>query len=85
MDENIGIIMRQTDYTEIEIKEKLITFNNNVVDIIEAYMGIKKPLPEVMKSVNQEKYKQFRKLMDDGSDTYRKKKAQQLYSSQIDK
>lgn len=64
MDDNIQLILRQTDYTEEQAKEKLMEHNNDPMKVIRAYLGIaeKKALP--MKSVNQEIYKQLRYRLD---------------------
>ena len=72
MTEIIEMIMRQTNYTEIEVKEKLITHNNDAMKVIEEYIGIIPKKDPPMTSVNQEKYKQFRTLMDAGAENYRK-------------
>ena len=75
MENNIQIIIRQTNYNENEAKEKMQKHNNNHIKVIEEYMGIsheKENKPIV--SVNQEKYKQFRNLMEEGYNNYRKNK-----------
>ena len=64
IDDNVQIVMRQTDYTEEIAKEKLKEFNYDHLAVIRAYFGIaeKKALP--VKSVNQEIYKQLRHRLD---------------------
>ncbi len=64
MDEKIQIILRQTDYSEEQAKEKLLEYNDDQLKVIRAYLGIteKKALP--VKSVNQEIYKQLRYKLD---------------------
>ena len=66
-DEMIGKIQRQTNMTEMEIKEKLIEFNNDPVLVIHSYFGIKSKQTEsktLNKSdINKEMYKQFREKL----------------------
>jgi len=62
---NIHIILRQTNYSEEEAREKLFEHNNDYVAVIKAYLGVKQNTskPEI-KSVNQEIYKQMRVKLD---------------------
>jgi len=62
--EMCDMVSRQTDYTLDEIKDKLIEYNYQYTDIIREYMGIKKDKQYVIKSLNQEIYKQIRRKMD---------------------
>lgn len=64
MDDNIQIILRQTDYTEEQAKEKLIEYNNDPMKVIRAYLGITEKKAPAVKSVNQEIYKQLRYKLD---------------------
>lgn len=61
----IGIIRGQTNYTETDCVRLLEEHNGDYICIIKQYMGIstikKEPL---IKSVNQEIYKQFRRKLD---------------------
>ena len=65
---NIEIIMRQTDYTYEEAKNKLQLHNNNITEVIRLYL---KPeisdTPEIKPqlSMNQQIYKEIRSLMDE--------------------
>ena len=66
---NIEIIMRQTDYTYEEAKNKLQLHNNNITEVIRLYL---KPetsdiSPEIKPqlSMNQQIYKEIRSLMDE--------------------
>jgi hypothetical protein len=72
------IIKRQTDYDDETIKSKLVEHNNNVIDIIREYMNPtnKSLLKNTItpKTTNQKVYYEIRKLMDDASADYRKKK-----------
>jgi hypothetical protein len=59
--EKIEMIMRQTNYNEETIKEKLVFFDYDHLLVIKDYLGIaivKKSEP--IKSINQEIYKQIR-------------------------
>jgi hypothetical protein len=58
--ELIQMIMRQTDYTEVTAREKLIEYNYNSLLVIKKYMGLDDKPKEIIKSVNQEIYKQLR-------------------------
>ena len=72
------IIKRQTDYDDETIKNKLIEYNNNVIDIIREFMNPtnKSLLKNTItpKTTNQKVYYEIRKLMDDANTAYRKKK-----------
>ena len=66
---NIEIIMRQTDYTYEEARNKLQLHNNNITEVIRLYL---KPetsdtSPEIKPqlSMNQQIYKEIRSLMDE--------------------
>jgi hypothetical protein len=66
IDEKIQIIMRQTDYSEIIAKEKLIENNYDYLTVIKNYFGIpdKKETNIDKKHLNQEIYKQIRFKLD---------------------
>ena len=70
------IIMRQTDYDEETTEQKLKEHNNDVLKIIREYMGSSNQRKETAKnsSVNQQTYKEIRKLMDNAASRYRIKK-----------
>ncbi len=72
MSELIHMIMRQTNYDENEAQNKLKLHGNDAMKVIEEYMGITPKKEDAIKSVNQEKYKQFRTLMDTAAENYRK-------------
>jgi len=78
LDDRIQIIMRQTDYTLLEAKEKMQLFDNDHIKVIKSFMGIveKKALP--IKSVNQEIYKQLRRKLDDSMREYNSKQESKL-------
>jgi hypothetical protein len=73
MSQEISMIMRQTNYSEEVAKNKLNQHNNNIMKVIEEYMGIKEEKKAPMVSVNQEKYNHFRKLMDSAEQNYRER------------
>lgn len=70
------IIMRQTDYDEETTEQKLKEHNNDVLKIIREYMGSSNQPKELAKnsSVNQQTYREIRKLMDNAASRYRIKK-----------
>jgi septum formation topological specificity factor MinE len=57
--EQIQLIMRQTNYTEEESLNKLIEFNYDVLKTIKSYFNIGEKKEKVL-SVNQEIYKHLR-------------------------
>lgn len=72
--ENIDIVLRQTNYTKEIAIQKLQIHNNNAIDVIKDYMGIKpteKKAP--IKSLNQEIYRQIRTKLDTSMSEYRDK------------
>jgi hypothetical protein len=59
--EKIQIILRQTDISEEQAREKLTQHNEDHMKVIREYLGItEKKAPMCVKSVNQEIYRQFR-------------------------
>jgi hypothetical protein len=72
--ENIDIVLRQTNYTKEVAIQKLGEHNSNAINVIKEYMGVKpteKKAP--VKSVNQEIYRQIRIKLDTSMDEYREK------------
>ena len=67
-EEQIQVILRHTNYTYAEAREKLIEHNNDYMAVIRSYLNqgmtpvttITKPL-----SMNQQIYKEIRLFMDD--------------------
>jgi len=77
--EQVDIIMRQTNYTYDIAKQKLKEYDNNVIEVIRDYMKPdNKPttdkVVETKKSKNQQIYKEIRSMMDDASARYEKNK-----------
>ena len=78
-DELVQMVLRQTNYTENEAKDKLKEFNNDAILVIKSYFGItEKKAPEKVRSVNQEIYKQFRVKLDSSMKEYRDSKGGNL-------
>ena len=73
IDENVQIILRQTDYTEEIAKEKLKEFNYDHMAVIRSYFGIPEKKPQTVKSVNQEIYKQLRHRLDGNMRNYQER------------
>lgn len=70
----IQIIMRQTDYTEEKVREKLGEFNFDEMAVIRDYFGItEKKTSQKVESVNQAIYKQLRGHLDGAMKNYRER------------
>ena len=79
-DEQINMIMRQTDYTKEISEQKLKEHNNDIMSVMREYMGPSKigSKPASSKfSVNQQIFKEIRGMMDDASKTYQNKKEEE--------
>ena len=70
IDENVQVIMRQTDYTEEVAKEKLKEFNYDHIAVIKSYLGVPEKKAAPVKSLNQEIYKQLRHRLDKNMRNY---------------
>jgi hypothetical protein len=78
MDEQIDMIMRQTNYSREECIEKLNN-NNNTNDIIKEYLGISlQPSSTRKKSLQQEIYYQIRTQLDSSVKEFNKKQNEKL-------
>lgn len=64
--ENIAIIVRQTDLTEDEAKNRLEQHNGDYIKVLEEFFGIKKKQSNTL-TVNQQIYKEIRTVMDDAA------------------
>jgi thiamine pyrophosphate-dependent acetolactate synthase large subunit-like protein len=67
MDEDIGIICRQTTYTEEEATEQYKIHGGDIVKVLEAFHGIQQKdtsKERISQSVNQTIYKELRQFMD---------------------
>ena len=66
--EVINLVMRQTDYTEEQTKEKLKQWNNNYINVIKEYLNPnfnKKETKKSTKTLNQQMMGEIRSFMDD--------------------
>jgi hypothetical protein len=66
--EIINLVMRQTDYTEEQVKEKLKKWNNNYINVIKEYLNPnfnKKVKKTESKTLNQQMMGEIRNFMDD--------------------
>lgn len=70
IEEQIQIILRQTNYSEEDAREKLKQHNYDHLKVIKSFLGVteKKALPP--KSVNQEIYRQLRYKLDSNMRDY---------------
>ena len=78
------IVSRQTDYSLDEIKDKLIEYNYQYIDVIKEYMGIEKEKPYVIASINQEIYKQIRHRLDAATKDYNSTQYDKLWKELAD-
>jgi len=62
--EKVEMILRQTNYTEEEAKNKLKEFNYDHIQVVKSYLGITEKKAPPIKTVNQEIYKQIRYKLD---------------------
>jgi hypothetical protein len=76
-EDQIEMIMRQTDYNREIVLEKLATHENDTMKVIREFMGITTKPTEKKISVNQQVFKEIRSMMDDASKTYEQKKNKQ--------
>jgi len=73
IDEKIQKVLRQTNYSEEEAREKLKENDFDEIKIIKSYLGIIEKKQSKITSINQEIYKQLRYKMDDSMNNYREK------------
>lgn len=81
--ELIKLVMRQTDYTEETVKQKLIEWNNNYIKVIKEYINpnFDKKSEKIYKSTNQGVMTEIRGFMDKiNRDYYRKKELTEKYN-----
>jgi hypothetical protein len=72
--EKVEMILRQTDYTEEEAKNKLKEFNYDHIQVVKSYLGIPEKKEPPIKNVNQEIYKQIRYKLDSNMREYNLRK-----------
>jgi len=74
IDAKVQIILRQTNYTSEQAKEKLQQFNFNEEEVIRDYFGVSNKItPQKITSVNQTIYKQLRGYLDGAMKNYRER------------
>ena len=64
IEDKVSKILRQTDYTNEEAREKLKHYNYNEIAVIRAYLGIGEKNNAQVTSINQEIFKQIRHKLD---------------------
>ena len=69
----LDIIMRQTDYDKDTALSKLKEHNNNHMQVIKDFMGIKPKKEETCAYVSQQRYKIIRSELDAACKSYRDK------------
>jgi hypothetical protein len=72
--EKVEMILRQTDYSEEEAKNKLKEFNYDHIKVVKSYLGITEKKEPPIKTVNQEIYKQIRYRLDSNMREYNLRK-----------
>jgi hypothetical protein len=70
IEEKIQMILRQTDYSEEDAKNKLKEHNYNPISVIKSYLGITEKKEPPVRNVNQEIYKQIRYRLDSSMREY---------------
>jgi endonuclease III len=76
--EQIERILKQTNYTKEEAREKLLENDMDEIQVIKKYLGIPEKKTQPIKSLQQEIYKQIRYQMDDSMRTYNEKQHNKL-------
>ena len=69
--ELVQIILRQTEYTEVEAEDKLIEYDYKVMLVLNEYHGIIQKEKEYPTTTNQQIYGEIRNLMDTGAKNFR--------------
>ncbi len=72
--EKVEMILRQTDYSEEDAKNKLKEFNYDHIKVVKSYLGITEKKEPPIKTVNQEIYKQIRYRLDSNMREYNLRK-----------
>jgi 5'-3' exonuclease len=73
IEDKVQIVLRQTDYTQEQAREKLKEFGFDEIATIKAYLGITEKNAPQIKSVNQEIYKQLRSKLDSNMRNYQER------------
>ena len=70
IEELVQMIMRQTEYTDVEANEKLEECEYDHIKVIKNYLGIVDKKEPKIKSVNQEIYRQLRTKLNASTKEY---------------
>ena len=73
IEEKVQKILRQTDYTDEQAREKLKENNFDEIATIKSYLGIGEKSKPVVTSINQEIFKQIRYRLDSNMRDYHKR------------
>ena len=65
-DENVDIIVRQTELSHEEAKKRLELYNGDYMKVLNDFFGIKKREANKL-TINQQIYKEIRSVMDDAA------------------
>ena len=74
LEEKIQLILRQTNYNEEQVREKLVDFNGDHIAIIKSFLGISEKKEQPVKTINQEIYRQIRFKLDSSMREYNQRK-----------
>jgi hypothetical protein len=79
--EKVDMIIRQTNYDKATAEKKLTEYNNDVVQVIRAYLNADKitTSSSAKLSTNQQIYKEIRGMMDDAAKTYQENKKKETF------
>ena len=80
--ELVEVVMRQTDYDEDKARDKLNEHNYDVHKTVIEYMNPSKEKEVKKISKNQMLYGEFRRFLDDASETHRRRQAQEEMRNQ---
>lgn len=69
--DKINTIITQTTYTRQEAHDKMVEFDNDMMKVIEDFMGIPAAKPPKAETINQEIYRQIRGTLDKSMREYR--------------
>ena len=73
IEDKVQIVLRQTDYTQEQAREKLKEFGFDEIATIKAYLGITEKNAPQIKSVNHDIYKQLRYKLDSNMRNYQER------------
>ena len=74
LEEKIQMILRQTGYSDDMARDKLKEYNYNHIAVIKNYFGITEKKEPVVRTVNQEIYRQIRYRLDSSMREYNERK-----------